>query len=260
MQYDAVILAGGENSSELKKIAPYDNEALIIIGKYPMIYYVYNALRDTPCIDKIVVSGPVEALRSILPKDDKLYFVEGGGNAIESFAHATNLLDDLGISPKVLAVPTDIPFITPEAIRDFLTCCEKSEADFYYPITSKEVNDKKYPGVIRTYVRLKDGVFTGGNLFLLRAEVIPACLDIGVKLIQRRKNPLAIAKLFGLGLVWKYMIGQLSIQMAEKRFYKVVGIRGKGIISKYAEVGVDVDKPEDLRLAQHYLAGITFNQ
>jgi dTDP-glucose pyrophosphorylase len=44
MAYDAVILAGGESSSDLKKIAPYDSEALILIGKYPMIYYVYHAL------------------------------------------------------------------------------------------------------------------------------------------------------------------------------------------------------------------------
>ena len=260
MQYDAVILAGGENSSELKKIAPYDNEALIIIGNYPMIYYVYSALRATPCINNIVVSGPPDALRSILPKEEKLFFVEGGANAIESFSNAVNLLANMGISPKILAVPTDVPFITPEAIRDFLACCENSEADFYYPITRKEVNDIKYPGVVRTYVRLKDGVFTGGNLFLLRSAIIPVCLDIGLKLIQRRKNPLAMAKLFGLGLVWKYLTGRLSIPIAEKRFFKVVGIRGKGIISPYAEVGVDVDKPEDLRLAQQYLAGIDFNR
>jgi len=260
MQYDAVILAGGENSSELKKIAPYDNEALIIIGNYPMIYYVYSALRATPCINNIVVSGPVEALRSILPKEDRLFFVEGGENAIESFSHAVNTLQDVGISKMVMVIPTDVPFITPEAIRDFLTSCEKTEADFYYPITRKEVNESKYPGVVRTYVRLKDGIFTGGNLFLLRSKLIPACLEMGLKLIQRRKNPLAMAKLFGMTLVWKYLIGRLSIQLAEKRFYQVVGIRGKGIISSYAEVGVDVDKPDDLRLAQEYLGGIDFSR
>ncbi|MFA7077514.1 MAG: nucleotidyltransferase family protein [Syntrophomonas sp.] len=260
MQYDAVILAGGENSSELKKIAPYDNEALIIIGKYPMIYYVYSALRGTPNIKNIVVSGPVEALRSILPRDDSLFFVEGGENAIESFAHAVGFLSGREISPKVLAVPTDVPFLTPEAIGDFLISCETSEADFYYPVTRKEVNEQKYPGVVRTYVKLKDGIFTGGNLFLVRSEIIPACLDIGLQLISRRKNPMAIAKLFGFGLVWKYLAGRLSIQMAEKRFHKVVGIRGKGIISPYAEVGVDVDKPDDLLMAQQYLGGIHFSR
>ncbi len=260
MEYDAVILAGGENSSELKKIAPYDNEALIIIGNYPMIYYVYRALRATPAINNIIVSGPVEALRNILPREDKLFFVEGGENAIDSFAHAVTILEGKRVSDKVLVVPTDVPFITSEAIEDFLTCCEASKADFYYPLTCKEVNERKYPGVVRTYVRLKEGVFTGGNLFLLRSKLIPACLEMGVKLFYRRKNPLAMARLFGVSLVWKYLLGRLSIQMAEKRFYEVVGIRGKGIISSYAEVGVDVDKPCDLQLAQEYLGGINFSR
>ena len=260
MKYDAVILAGGENSSDLKKIAPYDKEALIIIGNYPMIYYVYSALRATPAINNIIVSGPVEAIRNILPRENKLFFVEGGENAIASFAHAADSMKDQGLSDKVLVIPTDVPFITSEAIEDFLVCCEASSADFYYPLTRKEVNDHKYPGVVRTYVRLKEGTFTGGNLFLLRSQKIPACLEIGVKLFIRRKNPLAMARLFGVSLVWKYLLGKLSIQMAEKRFYEVVGIQGKGIISSYAEVGVDVDKPGDLRLAQKYLGGIDFSR
>lgn len=259
MQYDAVIMAGGESSNELKKVAPYSNEALIIIGSYPMIYYVYSALRATPSINNIVVSGPVESLRNILPSDERLFFVESGENAIETFSRGVDLLGGR-ITSKVLAVPTDIPFITPEAISDFLTSCESTEADVYYPVTSKEVNDRKYPGVIRTYVHLKDGVFTGGNLFLLRASALPTCLEFGLKIISRRKDPLAIARLFGFGLVFKYLLGQLSIKSAEKRLYEVAGIQGKGIISPYAEVGVDVDKPEDLMLARRYLNGISFER
>jgi molybdopterin-guanine dinucleotide biosynthesis protein A len=258
MSYDAVILAGGENSSELRKIAPFDNEALIIIGNYPMIYYVYKALRAVPSINNIVVSGPVEALRSVLPRDERLFFVEGGANAIDSFAHAANFLIGKGISPMVLAIPTDVPFITPDAILDFLQRCEAAEADLYYPVTSQLVNERKFPGVRRTYVRLKDGTFTGGNLFLLRNEIIPASMEIGLKLTERRKNPLAIAKLFGLGLVFSYLLGRLSINKAEKRFQQMTGIRGKGIISPYAEVGVDVDKPDDLLLAQKYLGSTQF--
>lgn len=260
MLYDAVIMAGGENNSELQKIAPFDNEALILIGQYPMIYYVYQALRAVPIVNHIVVSGPVEALRSILPKDDKLLFCQGGDNAVQSFAHAVDVLSGLGLSPMVIAIPTDVPFITPEAIVDFLDRCQAVEADVYYPITSQAVNERKFPGVRRTYVKLKEGVFTGGNLFLLRSQVIPACVEIGEKLVARRKNPLAIAKLFGLGLVLSYLLGRLSIKQAEKRFYRVSGVRGKGIISPYAEVGVDVDKPDDLKLAQKFLGGIQFER
>lgn len=259
MQYDAVILAGGESSSDLKKIAPYDNEALIIVGNYPMIYYVYQALRSSASINQIVVSGPVEALKAILPRDERLLFVEGGSNAMESFAHAVKILETRGISTKVLILPTDIPFISTEAIEDFLARCEKSDDDFYYPVTRKEVNEAKFPGVERTYVRLQEGVVTGGNLFLIRSELIEKCLEMGTKLVERRKNPLAMAQLFGFGLVWKYLTHRLSIEIAEKRFLRVLGIRGKGIISPYAEVGVDVDKPSDLQLAQEKLGKINFN-
>lgn len=258
MQYDAIILAGGESSSELKKIAPYDNEALIIIGNYPMIYYVYQALRQSRFIRNIVISGPTEALRNIFTREDRLFFVNGGENAIASFANGMALLREKEVSERVLIMPSDIPFITTEAIDDFITQAEKTEADFYYPVTGKDVNEAKFPGVTRTYVNIKDGIFTGGNLFILRAALFEQVLDIALKLVERRKNPLAMAKLFGFGLVWKYMIRRLSIEAVEKRFYEVLGIKGKAIISPYAEVGVDVDKPSDLELANKYLAGVKF--
>lgn len=258
MQYDAIILAGGESSSELKKIAPYDNEALIIIGNYPMIYYVYKALRQSSHVRNIVISGPTEALRNIFAREDRLFFVSGGENAVESFAHGMELLQEKGISEQVLIMPSDIPFITTEAIDDFINQAEKSKDDFYYPVTCKEVNEAKFPGVTRTYVSVKDGILTGGNLFILRSALFEQVLDIALKLVERRKNPLAMAKLFGFGLVWKYIIRRLSIEAVEKRFYEVLGIRGKAIISLYAEVGVDVDKPSDLELANKYLAGVKF--
>jgi GTP:adenosylcobinamide-phosphate guanylyltransferase len=258
MQYDAIILAGGESSSELKKIAPYDNEALIIIGNYPMIYFVYNAVRQCPGIRKIVVSGPVDSLRNILPREELLFFVPSGNNAVESLSNAVELLKKEGTSEKILIMPTDIPFITREAIEDFIEKCEKSQNDFYYPLTSKETNEKSFPGVKRTYVRLKEGVFTGGNLFMVKTQLIDTFLDLALKLVIRRKNPLAIARLFGLGLVWKFITGTLSLVAAEKRFYQVTGIKGKAIISTYAQIGVDVDKPSDLDLAQKYLGDMKF--
>lgn len=260
MAYDAVILAGGESSGDLRKIAPYDNEALILIGKYPMIYYVYQALSACPLIDKIVISGPAESLRCIFNREgeDKLFFVNGGDNAVESFAAAVKLLREKGISEQVLILPTDIPFITTSAIEDFIERSERLGADFCYPVTSKTVNEAKFPGVSRTYVRLKEGIFTGGNLFMIRSQVIERGLDLAVQLVERRKNPVAMARLFGLGLVIKFLFRRLSIAAVEERFYQMTGIRGRAIISDYAEVGVDVDKPSDLQLAQQYLGDVSF--
>lgn len=258
MQYDAIILAGGEISSELKKIAPYENEALIIIGHYPMIYYVYRALRQSHFVRNIVISGFTETLRNIFAREERLFFVNGGANATESFANGMAMLQEQGISEQVLIMPSDIPFITTAAIDDFINQAQASEADFYYTVTRKEVNEAKFPGVARTYVNIQDGILSGGNLFILKSALFGQVLDIALKLVERRKKPLAMARLFGFRLVWQYIIRRLNIETVEKRFYEVLGIRGKAIISPYAEVGVDVDKPSDLALAQKYLAGVKF--
>ena len=82
--FDTVILAGGVNSGELRKYAPYENEALIIIGNYPMIHYVYGALKNTPRVGNIIISGPCDSLRPIFPKEDNLQFANSGEDAIDS--------------------------------------------------------------------------------------------------------------------------------------------------------------------------------
>lgn len=259
MQYDAIILAGGQSSGELRKIAPYENEALIIIGNYPMIYYVYRALRSSPSIRRVAISGPVESLKNIFWGEKDLYFAPAGEDAVASFTNAVEVLKKEGdMTEKILIMPTDIPFITREAIEDFLSRSEKTGADFCYPITEKKVNEEKFPGVKRTYVSLKEGTFTGGNLFLLRSAVIDKVLAVARELVKRRKNPLAMAKILGIGLVVSYLTRRLTIEMVEKRFYEVIGVKGKAIISPYAEVGVDVDKPSDLELAQRYLKDKVF--
>jgi GTP:adenosylcobinamide-phosphate guanylyltransferase len=248
-KYDAIILAGGVTSGDLRKYAPYETEALIILGNYPMIYYVYQAVKASSRIGRIVISGRGESLRELFKNEENLLFTCSGEDAIESFSNAAELTE----TEKVLVLPTDIPFITPEAIDDFIARCEQSEADFYYSIVSKDTNEAKFPGVKRTYVTLSDGIYTGGNLFMLRTSIIPQGIDMGKKLITRRKNPLAQAKLFGIDLIWKYLTKRLSIEDAESRFYRILGLKGKAIISGYAEVGVDVDKPSDLKLAEQLL-------
>ena len=250
--YDAVILAGGVNSGELRKYAPYENEALIILGKYPMIHYVYQAVKNTPGLGNIIISGPCDSLRPIFSKDDILMFTDSGEYAIESFANALGLAN----SERILIMPADIPFITPEAIEDFLHQCEKYDADVHYAIVSREVSEKRFPRVKRTYVRLKEGVFTGGNLFLIRTAVASQGIALGKKLVAHRKNPLAQARLFGMDLVLKYVTGRLSIREVEERFHEILNLTVKAIISNYAEVGVDVDKPSDLKLAEEILGKV----
>jgi len=256
LQYDAVVLAGGVTPGELRKVAPYENEALIIIGHYPMIYYIMNAVRASSRVRRVCVCAP-PSVREVLKQDTGLIFAEPGADAVDTFLNGLHKLQEEGTTEKVLVLAGDIPFLTTESLDDFVSRCEELEADFYYPLTSKQTNEGKFPGVNRTYVKLKDGTFTGGNLFVVNPSIIDQVVDMGKKQVANRKSPLAMARLLGIGLVWRYLCGQLNIQAVEKRFYKVMGITGRGIISPYAEVGVDVDKQSDLELAEKVLGQIS---
>ena len=96
-------------------------------------------------------------------------------------------------SPQVLVVTSDIPFIHKEAIEDFLDRCADLQADLYYPIISKEANEQVFPGCIRTYVTLKEGTFTGGNMVLSTPRLLSNSKALVEKVVIFRKKPWRLA-------------------------------------------------------------------
>jgi GTP:adenosylcobinamide-phosphate guanylyltransferase len=247
---DAVILAGALNTGSLRKVSSARYEAEIKIGERPMIDYVVRAIKKVPQIKRITVVAPESILSDELKKQVSL-IVKPGNSLIESL---NNGLTALATEEPVLILTSDIPLITKEAVEDFLTSCSKRNGDVYYSFVSKEVNERKYPGVQRTYVKLREGVFTGGNIVLLSPRVVKSQREKLNKAASLRKKPLQLVAMLG----WKYLLffimGKLMIRQIEERATKLLKLNAVGIISPYPEVGIDVDKPSDLQLACQVLA------
>lgn len=245
---DVVILAGADNHGPLKECAGETYEALIAINGRPMVEYVVRAVLRARCTGRVAVVGPKEALDPILR--DKVYqVVQRGNSLVENILLGIKALEP--VSTKVLLVTSDIPMISPEAIEDFVEQCSASRADIYYPIVRREANEQKYPGVHRTYVHLKEGVFTGGNMVVMEPAVVRDCYDLLEQAVMLRKKPVQLSRMLGLKFIVKLLLRQLSIREIEKRVHLMLGFVGVGIISSYPEVGIDVDKPSDLDLARH---------
>ncbi|MGI6092005.1 MAG: NTP transferase domain-containing protein [Veillonellaceae bacterium] len=244
--YDAIILAGGENSKHLSQFSPQPYEAMIEIAGKPMVSFVAKALAASQHVEKIFVVGPVKELsRCDFPSNTIM--IESGQTIIETIKLGMNAL---GHQRKVLVATADIPLLTAEAINDFLVQCNKVEADLYYPIVRREVNNKCYPGNKRTYVRLKEGTYTGGNIFLVNPAIVPQCVTVAERIIDNRKNPFKLACILGWKFVIQFVIGTLSLPKVEQRVSELLGIRGAVVHSQYPELGIDVDKPSDLELVK----------
>lgn len=245
--YDAIVLAGGVNSDQLRRYSCAEYEALIEIDGKPMVSFVVEALLQMSEVRTIVVVGPKQELHRFFG-DDRVKVVESGRGIMENVLIA---LDNISPTEKVIIATADIPMLTPEAVHDFLGNCAKCEADFYYPIVAKEENEKVYPGIRRTYVRLKEGTYTGGNIFLVNPHVIRNCMDVAKHIVAHRKNPFQLSRILGLKFVFQFIWGTLTLPDVVRRVSELLNLRGAVIVSAYPEVGIDVDKPSDLDLVRH---------
>ncbi len=252
MSLDAIVLAGTSKRGELLEYCQVSNEALIPIGQKMMIEYVVDALKKVASINKIAIAGPQKELEAIYQGDSRVVLTEQGDSQVETLLRGLELLKP-DPEQNIIVSAGDIPFLNHESIEDFLEKCSQKPGDLYYPIVPKKANEERFPGVKRTYIHFKEGVFTGGNIFLLKAGIIEPCSVVASRLISLRKSPFALSKQIGWSFILRFLLRLLSIEETEKRFSELLGIKGRAIISPYPEIGVDVDKLSDLELARKVL-------
>lgn len=240
---DCLLLAGSPNTGPLRGVSPVAHEALIPVGTRTMVECVIEALRDSGGVGRIVVIGPEEIKR--LPGVVDVEVLTPAGSLMDNMAAGIGYLAE---ADNVLVATADIPMLTAEAVRDFIDRCGDRRADFYYPVVRAEVVEQKYPGGRRTYVRLSDGRFTGGNLVLFRPAVFDRCREKAQEFALHRKNPLRLAAMVGPVFILRFLLRRLSVADAERRITALVGITGRAVVSEFPELAVDVDKPEDYAL------------
>ncbi|MCD5407648.1 MAG: nucleotidyltransferase family protein [Desulfotomaculum sp.] len=245
---DALVLAGSTNDGQLRKCSKVKFEALIPVGKKTMVEYVIAALLKSNNIRRVLLVGP-PVLHNIF-LSSRVEIIPFQKTLLENVRAGFRYLPTTG---KVLVLTSDIPLITAEAIDDFMLSGTQSNAELFFPIVFKQIIAKKFPQAKRTYAIFKEGAFTGGNMVLVQAEVMERCLQRGARLVEWRKKPLKLCLALGSNFLGKYLTKRLTVAEAEHKVSELLGIKGRKIICNYPEIGMDVDKPEDLLLVKHVL-------
>lgn len=245
---NVVVLAG--DRKEDRQLEGVGNKALLSIEGRPMVSYVIDGLKASPYIGQISIVGPATDLRAHL-----------GDKVDHYFDQSVSLFDNLrlGLQPfekddRVLLVSSDIPLISGEMISDFIEKSQKREGDLCYPIIEKAANEYHFPGIDRTYVRLREGSFTGGNIIYIRPAILDRCEGFARRLIDLRKRPFKISRLLGSSFLISLAMGRLTIGKLEARFSEILDIRAFAIITPFPELCNDVDKASDLYIVNDYLS------
>jgi len=246
--FDAIVVAGSDNSGPLRDCSNESYEAMIRIGSKPMVRYVIDALKESGIVHRIVVAGPKE-LEEFLA-DDCVTVVQTKYGIIENAVKALEYVDT---SAPVLIATCDIPLLTAQAVKNFVDLSLKYDADFFYPIVSMNEVYRRFPEIERTSAKLKEGRFTGGNLFIVNPAVVPRSAEKAREFVNYRKSPVKLCRILGFKFVFKLILNMLSIPELEDKVSEVLGINVKAIITEYPEIGIDVDKPSDYSIVSQYL-------
>lgn len=250
MAIDALILAGAENTGKLSACSACDYEALIELDGQAMIRHVVSALRSAASVREVYVAGPVTELGSVLAQED-CRLVGGGKTLTETLTLGAAVMKDC---ERALIVTADVPLLTPEAVDGFVSLCGDRTADFYYPIVPREAMDRDYPGTRRTYVGLRDGSYTGGNVSLINPAVVDRCADRISEFVAARKSPLKLATILGLPFIVKFLSHMLTVSELEQKISALFELCAVAVVCPYTEVGIDVDKPVDLEFVSSVIS------
>lgn len=243
---DVVVLAGGDGvvideHARFKGLVP-------IAGK-PMVEWVVDALIAASSVHEVAVVVPTaEDLGSWADRAGKIVVSDG--------RFADNILagiESFRTDRPVLLVTGDIPTLTPEAVDDFVARALERDADFAYPLVSREDVLEQYPGSERTFFKLKTGRFTGGNITMVAPVLARRSRELGQKLFELRKSPVKTVRLLGLRFAVDLMLGRLDPADVEVKATELLGGKGVAIVTRHASIGADVDKPADVIVTERVL-------
>lgn len=247
---DAIVLAGGipQPGQPLYAFAKGRPKAMLNIAGKPMVQWILNALSKAKSIDNVVIVGLSEDTGIRCEK--KLYFIPNQAGMIENMQTGARIVKDINPGAGyVLLVSTDIPTITGEMVDWIINAVNGQNLDIFYNIISQATMEKRFPCARRTYLHFKDMVFCSGDLHAVSLRILlEENVDVWRRITDARKSPLKQAALIGFDTIILYLFRQLTLKLAEAKVIKRLKVTGKVQICPYAEIGMDVDKPQHLEI------------
>lgn len=252
---NALILAGGrlERDDSLYSETSGGWRCLLDIHGKPMVQWVLDALNASESVREIFIIGLPETQN--LQSHKPLHGLDENGGLFENIHAGVIAATDQGPTPtKVLVASGDLPAIRPTMV-DWLSrqVSNYPDAKIYYNVITKDTMNSRFPNANRTFVRFKDLTVCGGDLNVVDRELFATENPIWNKLAKARKNPLKQVSLLGVDSLILVALRLLTLEGAVKRVCRKLKINVRVILSPYAEMGMDADKPYQLEILRKAL-------
>ena len=254
-EWTAILLAG-QRAGEEDFPARYGvaAKALIPIDGEPMLGRVARTLLASPSIGRILIlaqqpdallAGPL----AWLTDEPRIGAARSGAGISASIGAVVGS----AAAPFPLLVTTaDHALLTVEMVETFLA--GGKESDVAFALVERSLVEQVHPDTKRTWLRLGDGDYSGANLFALASPASREVLAFWSRVEKDRKKALRLISYFGPWLLLRALTRTISLDAALARIGRRMGLGLKAVRLPFPEAAIDVDKPEDVELAQRILA------
>lgn len=246
MRRTAILMAGQRPG--LDRLAGAGLKALLPVAGRPMVARVVETLRACPDIgDIVVMAQATDAIRAVLPDDPRISYMASGAGIARSVAEAAP-----GRWP-LFVTTADHPLLRPETISAFLAGAHG--CDVAAGLVEERVVRRRFPDNRRTWLKFRGGRWTGANLFALNGPAACRALDLWAGVEQDRKKGWKLVARFGPWLLLRAATRTITLADAVAAGGRRFGFVAKAVALDDPLAAVDVDKAEDLALAEAVLEG-----
>ncbi|MBS0483680.1 MAG: nucleotidyltransferase family protein [Proteobacteria bacterium] len=257
-QFAAVVLAADRTGKDpITQHSGAACKAFAPVAGVPMIIRVLDTLQACDLISTIILCGPPESLHEHCPElkqriaSGQVTWLPNLDSPSRSAEHGLNHIPP---DTPVLVTTADHALLTPAIVRDFLRHAATTPCDAAVGAVSETALSAAFPGCKRTIIRLRDGGFRGCNLYAFNQRG-RALVRFWRQAEDLRKRPWRlIGKVLGLKTVFLYLIGQLTSQQGLAAVSEKSGVNIRLVMLDDARAGIDVDKVQDLMLAESVLS------
>jgi GTP:adenosylcobinamide-phosphate guanylyltransferase len=221
-------------------------KALVKLGGEAMVTRVVRTLTATPGITRIVVLAQEPAVIDMaVARGGPASIIASSAGISESILRIAGSDD----APwPVLVTTADHPLLTPEIVTGFLE--RAGGADLAIGMVERSVIFARYPGNKRTWLKFRDGAWSGANLFALNTAAAQGALTLWAEAERDRKKVWKLFLHFGPWLALRALTRTIGLAHAFELAGRRLGLSAKLVALADAEAAIDVDKPSDHELAE----------
>lgn len=237
---DAVILAGGKCSPELRNATGCVLRAELPVNGKPMAAMVAETVRAAvKPLNTIIVGYELKGFP----------YAKAGASFVESLR---NGLEQVYSENFVLAA-ADLPFLEVASVQEVVKAANLEMA-LNYSIVRAEACAERFPTMKRTTLRIREGAFTGGNIAVANKKWLETIFPVLEEAYANRKKPMSLARQVGFGTLFRVLLGRampssLSLRMLEDAASRFLKAPVRAVVTNRADIGADVDNLEQYETA-----------